>query len=150
MDITEVTALKYLGKKKEILNSLGGDDGQCRYVACEKCPYYEKYNGSIDCTELPTMDPAREIEITMSYEINNDYINWREVPVDTRILVKNEGDESWTREYFKEFKNNKVTTFGRGLTSFTSSRNEEEDVSWDYAKLYEEDLNEMLLLKKNK
>ena len=66
-----------------------------------------------------------------------EVIDWSKVPVDTKILVSNEGDKGWKRRYFAKYKDGKVYVWALGKTSFTANNNE--DVTdWEYAKLYNE------------
>lgn len=66
-------------------------------------------------------------------------MDWSKVPVDTKVLVSNDGKE-WSRRHFAEYKDGKVYCFNSGVTSFTVKESYflNEKVSWGYAKLYQE------------
>lgn len=65
-------------------------------------------------------------------------IDWSKIPVDTKILVKNDENGEWNKRYFAGFINGEVTTFSNGMTSWSTSRpNNPILVSWKYAKLVE-------------
>lgn len=65
-------------------------------------------------------------------------IDWSKIPVDTKVLVKNDENGEWNRRYFAGFINGEVTTFSNGMTSWSTSRsNNPILVSWKYAKLVE-------------
>ena len=68
-----------------------------------------------------------------------EVIDWSKVPVDTKVLVSNDGKE-WSRRHFAEYKDGKVYCFNSGVTSFTVKESYflNEKASWDYAKLYQE------------
>lgn len=65
-------------------------------------------------------------------------IDWSKIPVDTKVLVKNDENGEWNKRYFAGFINGEVTTFSNGMTSWSTSRpNNPILVSWKYAKLVE-------------
>ena len=68
-----------------------------------------------------------------------EVMDWSKVPVDTKVLVSNDGKE-WSRRHFAEYKDGKVYCFNSGVTSFTVKESYflNEKVSWGYAKLYQE------------
>ena len=68
-----------------------------------------------------------------------EVLDWSKVPVDTKVLVSNDGKE-WSRRHFAEYKDGKVYCFNSGVTSFTVKESYflNEKVSWGYAKLYQE------------
>ena len=70
--------------------------------------------------------------VRMDFE---EIVDWFKVPVDTKILVSDDG-EHWVRRYFAKYENGRVHAFYDGATSFTGSN--ESLLSWKYAKLYEE------------
>ena len=64
-----------------------------------------------------------------------EIVDWFKVPVDTKILVSDDG-ENWCRRYFAKYEGGRVYAFMDGATSFTGSS--ENLLGWAYAKLYEE------------
>ena len=62
-----------------------------------------------------------------------EVIDWSKVPVDTKVLVSNDGKE-WSRRHFAKYEYNKVYAWDYGATSYSSKHCS----SWKYAKLYEE------------
>ena len=79
-----------------------------------------------------------ESEIHLFSIINGEFkeiVDWAKVPVDTKILVSDDG-EDWIRRYFAKYENGRVYAFMEGTTSFTVYN--EGVCDWDYAKLYEE------------
>ena len=68
-------------------------------------------------------------------EIIND-IDWSKVPVDTKILVSDNG-KTWFKRYFDKYENGKIYAWVDGKTSF-SVRNNDDVIGWEYAKLYNE------------
>ena len=68
----------------------------------------------------------------MSFE---EAFNWEDVPVDTKVLVKDEEDSCvYIKRYFAEFKDGYIYTWADGKTSFTTQAK----TKWNYGKLYEE------------
>ena len=79
-----------------------------------------------------------EFEMHLFSIINGEFeevVDWSKVPVDTKILVSEDGKD-WCRRYFAKYEGGRVYAFMDGTTSFTSSS--ESSLSWKYAKLYEE------------
>ena len=63
-------------------------------------------------------------------------VDWSKVPVDTPILVRDLKAQDWGKRYFAFFKDGKVYAWTGGATSW-SADNDEDVMSWDYAKLAE-------------
>lgn len=85
-----------------------------------------------------------KMDIMKIYDIDNkliwerEEIDWSKIPVDTKVLVKNDENGEWDRRYFAGFINGEITTFSNGMTSWSTSRpNNPILVSWKYAKLVE-------------
>ena len=79
-----------------------------------------------------------EFEMHLFSIINGEFeevVDWSKVPVDTKILVSEDGKD-WCRRYFAKYEGGRVYAFMDGTTSFTSSS--ENLLVWAYAKLYEE------------
>ena len=83
-----------------------------------------------------TLDEILQMEFE---EIVN--VDWSKVPVDTKILVSEDG-EDWYRRYFAKYENGFIYAFPDGLSSFTACYKPEcgyrRVCAWKYGKLYEE------------
>lgn len=66
-----------------------------------------------------------------------DEIDWSNVAVDTKVLVKDEGDDEWNKAYFSH-KQGRYHCYRDGKTSFTSRG---ECYAWDYCKLADREHN---------
>ena len=68
-----------------------------------------------------------------------EIIDWSKVPVDTKVLVSEDGKE-WNRRHFAKYEDGKVYCFNDGYTSFTIVNYAylSNATSWEYAKLYQE------------
>ena len=99
---------------------------KCRDLECDRCI---RDCGSI-CDRNKLLKWAEA-------EYNEPRIDPRlyDAPVDTKILVSNDGTE-WERRYFSNIKNDIVNAFCDGRTSF-SSVEDFDYASWRYSKLYE-------------
>ncbi len=107
----------------------------CRKTQCNEC----NFNGGT----------IRDCEIKTRKWANSEYVepiepqvDWSRVPVDTPILVRNEGvGKEWEKRYFARYIDGKVCAWPSGATSWSNGT---VAVSkWDYAKLAEsEDQNE--------
>ena len=61
-----------------------------------------------------------------------DQVDWNEVKVDTKVLVRNNPNAEWKKRYFAEYKNGKVYVYEDGRTSWNYFYKE----SWNETKLY--------------
>lgn len=59
--------------------------------------------------------------------------DWSEVPVNTKILVRDQNIHPWEKRHFAKFENDTVYAWIDGKTSFTTDRY----MCWQYAKLAE-------------
>ena len=128
MRINEVLRKENLGKVYQIVG----------YV--QKGEYIVKeYNGHV---YLESRENFKKIEenffldaiLGMSFE---EVFSWEDVPVDTKVLVKNEEDGYvYIKRYFAEFKDGYIYAWADGKTSFTTQAK----TKWNYGKLYEEQL----------
>ena len=89
----------------------------------------------LQCT-LIGCDRCRCI-VSMWLEEEYKEINWENVPLDTKILVRNGKDEPWKKRYFSKFEGGYVYAFKNGGTSWNCK--DHEVISWDHAKLAEEE-----------
>lgn len=66
-----------------------------------------------------------------------EIVDWSKIPVDTKVLVKSNNLGKWCKRYFAKYESGEVYCWNNGRTSF-SKLNENDVVSWQYAKLYKE------------
>ena len=72
--------------------------------------------------------------IRMEFE---EVVDWSWVPVDTKVLVSDDGKE-WIRRHFAKYEDGKVYCFDSGTTSFSVQDDDSDINGWKYAKLYQE------------
>ena len=66
---------------------------------------------------------------------NREYqVDWNEVEVDTKVLVRNNPDDNWLKRYFAKYEDGKVYVFKNGRTNW----NNEGITHWQETKLWEE------------
>lgn len=128
-DYSKVTAMEYFAKLREVLNSLGRKSKYCYGVGCANCPLAKC--GS-DCGDLD--HPEEMIKVIMEYEI---LVDWENIPVDTKILVRDREEDLWFPRYFAKYEDGKIYAFADGSDSFTGSF--DDLIVWRYAKLYKGD-----------
>ena len=63
-------------------------------------------------------------------------VDWSKVAVDTPILVRKDGEETWVRRYFAKYEDNTVYAWGNGATSW-SAHESYNIFAWKFAKLAE-------------
>ena len=68
-----------------------------------------------------------------------EVMDWSKVPVDTKVLVSDDGKE-WSRRHFAKYEDGKVYCFNDGYTSFTIADYAylSNATPWEYCKLYQE------------
>ena len=123
MNIMEVMKKENLGKRYT---------SEGRVFVLEESLYYlwlkdEKTKKVIE--DNLTLDEILQMEF-------EEIVDWSKVPVDTKILVSDNGD-TWYKRHFAKYETGSVHVFPDGRSSFTT---EESDIiyPWKYAKLYEE------------
>ena len=97
---------------------------------------------------------SAEIEITKIYDLSEyaymslefstenrdllwnveDEVDWDEVEVDTKVLVRNNPDDNWLKRYFAKYEDGKVYVFKNGRTNW----NNEGITHWKETKLWED------------
>ena len=67
-----------------------------------------------------------------------EVMDWSKVPVDTKVLVSDDGKE-WNRRHFAKYEDGKVYCFNDGYTSFTivDYAYLSNATPWEYCKLYQ-------------
>ena len=124
MNIMEVMKKENLGKKYT---------SEGRVFVLEESLYYlwlkdEKTQEVIE--DNLTLDEILQMEFEEIVDVD-----WSKIPIDTKILVSDDG-EDWIRRYFAKYEGGRVYAFMEGTTSFTVYN--EGVCDWKYAKLYEE------------
>ena len=130
MNIIEVARKENVGKKYESYNN---EFKEIWTLKKEVNDIFELYDeNGVGITDLYYVSKIASLEFA-------EVIDWSEIPVDTKVLVSDDGKE-WSRRHFAEYKDGKVYCFNNGATSFTAQGSEflSGKVSWEYAKLYEE------------
>lgn len=95
----------------------------CSDVTCWNCVFY---NGDVSCS-APLM-------LWLCEEYQETTVDWSKVPVDTKVLVSDDGEE-WHKRHFAKYEESIVYVWGYGDTSWTTDLME----AWEYAKLAEVD-----------
>lgn len=118
-----------------------GGDGTFVYITKDE-PFildgmYRANGSKYRCIEvingtLPSLETCDVINIAEELGI----VDWSKVKVDTPILVKANEQDDWEKRYFAYFKGGKVYAWLCGTTSW-STNNDEDVMSWNYAKLAE-------------
>lgn len=98
-------------------------------------PYILK---SDECTGIDCIRCSMLQMLWLLEEYEEPEVDWSKVEVDTPILVKNVEQEHWYKRYFAGYKNGKVSAWVNGATSWTAL-DEDDDYTWNYAKLAEEE-----------
>lgn len=99
----------------------------CHDSTCEDCLFFRKYNNGTHCT-LSCVK-------WLVAEYVEPEVDWSKVPVDTPVLVSNDGKE-WSRRHFSRVVDGIPHTWTYGSTSWTAYNNE---TTYHYIKLAEEE-----------
>lgn len=81
---------------------------------------------------MPKIDKCEILDIAEELGI----VDWRNIKVDTPVLVKAHEQADWEKRYFAYFKDGRVYAWLCGTTSW-SADNDEDVMSWNCAKLAE-------------
>ena len=126
MNIIEVGKKENVGKKYKAYNGI--------WVLKEEANgTLELYNeNEVGITNLCYVSEIINLEF-------EEVIDWSKVPVDTKVLVSDDGKE-WSRRHFAKYEDGKVYCFNDGYTSFTIVNYAylSNATLWNYAKLYQE------------
>lgn len=115
------------------------------YIASEQEPYFEdnkymhcygnKRTTIVSSLEVTVIQEWLESYLYIKIDKHIDVVDWKNVPVDTKIIVSNSLNSPDYCRYFAEYKDEKVYAWDYGATSWSS------DVKsknwWVYAKLAE-------------
>ena len=103
------------------------DVDEIRLYSCEK---------AIGASAFRNVFPELKRNGCISIAERLGIIDWSEVKVDTPVLVKANKQGDWEKRYFAYFKDGRVYAWLYGTTSW-STDNDEDVMSWNYAKLAE-------------
>ena len=119
---------KYADKIIDIaVSKLALKDGKpvpCAEMRCSECGFY-----------IPNYSCKHKMLEWLHSEYVEPPVDWSKVAVDTPILVRDHENREWTRRHFAKIINGTVFAWHGGATSW--SKDDEEAVSWKYAKLAE-------------
>ena len=130
MNIIEVSKKENIGKVYEIFID-GENKGKWEIEEIRKGEF-EFFN-----VEGKPLDEIYFISQIARMEFR-EVIDWSKVPVDTKVLVSNDGKE-WSRRHFAKYEDGKVYCFNDGYTSFTivDYAYLSNATPWEYCKLYQ-------------
>ena len=94
-----------------------------------------KANGEFDFYQNYKVLSDHYISQVMRMEFE-EIFDWSEIPVDTKVLVSDDG-KIWFKRYFAKYENDEIYCFLNGASSF-SADDETDIIMWKYVKLYEE------------
>ena len=97
------------------------------FTEIEITKVYDLSEYAFDSLEFSTKDR----DLLWSVE---DKLDWDEVEVDTKVLVRNKPDDNWLKRHFAKYEDGKVYVFKNGRTNW----NNEGITHWQETKLWEE------------
>ena len=110
-----------------------GEVMPCENITCSDCIFcHDKKYENKSCAGS---------RVAWLNEEENRLAKFRNLPVDTLILVRDSEEDDWKPRYFSRVKNDLVYVFGNGTTSFTAKScfaAYRLDVPYEFAKLAEE------------
>lgn len=95
----------------------------CQKLECDDCLFSRRYNAPYYCN-------FNRMKWLVA-EYTESEVDWSKVPVDTPVLVSNDGKE-WSRRHFSRVVNGIPNTWMYGSTSWTAHDNE---TAYRYIKL---------------
>lgn len=90
---------------------------------------------------------SRDYDIMKVFDVNGKLIwerqeiDWNKIPVDTKVLVRDNDEEEWARKYFAKYKNGKFYCYSSGTTSWSNKHDSSFSyglIEWKQCKLAEE------------
>ena len=103
---------------------VNGKFAKCGDTNCSKC--------SLDKEEYHGVYCGNRMLLWLYEEYQDPTVDWSKVPIDTKILVSNDGND-WYKRYFARYENGIVYCWDMGATSWTTRITN----NWNYAKLAE-------------
>lgn len=91
------------------------------------------------CTDQQCAHCSVLMAIWLEEEAEEDIVYWSKLPVDTKILVRDDNTDEWERRYFCKYENGTVYTFADGRSSWSSDCECDDFISWKYAKLADQE-----------
>lgn len=132
MKLRDVMKIENLGKKYRcggneiwVLKNFFGDDSTCGLDLKD-----DKFGDSI--TENYFLGKILELDFEEVVEID-----WKNIPIDTPLLVKNDLRKAWRKRHFAKYEDGKVYAFSHGTTSFSGDK--DCVTSWEIVKLFKEE-----------
>ena len=95
----------------------------CNEIACSECLFK---------SDVKSCNQACREWLEQEYDAAN--IDWSKVPKDTKVLVRNIGDDKWRRRYFAGYEKGLFFTYPNGSTSWSYDP-EHDLIPWDEARL---------------
>ncbi len=125
----------YKEELKRMFKSLGGNGNGCGCVDCNDCPLDSgKFeNKESRCAGIGYEDEAVEIVRRWSEEHPERKIDWRKVPRDTKVLVRDNRNDKWEERYYAWYNEgrNIFMCFNGGVKSYESN----DVIYWFFCKL---------------
>lgn len=119
--------------KHENVGKVFIDNKQCRWYVDNKTyggilELKREYDNSM-ITDSLYLEEILELEFTAA-------VDWSDIPMDTKIYVRDKQGDVWKPRLFAKYENDKVHAWLDGKSSFTIDK-ETDYVAWEYAKLAE-------------
>ena len=106
-----------------------GNVCRCNYIKCNNCIFAKTKSDDCYC--------EKKIKEWSEQEYVEPPVDWSNVPVDTKLYVRDFCGESWRPRYFARFEDGKILTWTYGATSF-SADNLNDVSKWNQGKLAED------------
>ena len=116
-----------------IPNVLEPMDFDCDDISCDTC--HRLFSVWLLNEYKEPEEP--EVELNEYKELEEPIVDWSKVPVDTKIYVKENIYDDWTRRHFARYEKGEIYAWYFGRTSWSASG--DEATSWKYAKLAEDE-----------
>ena len=128
MNYFEVVKKENVGKSYEIFID-GVSKGVWELKETSRPKEFEFYKDRLILTEVYFSSQLIRMEF-------KEVVDWSKVPVDTKVLVSNDG-EKWYKRHLYKYEDGKFLAWDNGKTSFTAT-DVNDRFPWEYAKLYQE------------
>ena len=119
---------------------LVNEKGYYSELACFNDDLSGKISPKIKITKIYDLSEYASMSLEFSTENRDllwnveDEVDWDEVEVDTKVLVRNKPDDNWLKRHFAKYEDGKVYVFKNGRTNWSN----EGITHWQETKLWED------------
>lgn len=98
-----------------------------------------KYDDDMKFSKDEILDIMKVYDSNMKILWERKEIDWSKIPYDTKVLVRNNKDQTWEKRYFESYEFKKDCPFNTYIMGQTYWSSNGEHAAWKYCKLAKEE-----------